>query len=203
MKKLKLTQKYLVLVPHRDVRVTLQKYSENLIKNGLKGVYKFPLIAPLAELSQSLTDEELKNTACLLRENIGVNIIYTKETNMVPFSENPGTSVTEGEAWSLRPLALFGPRLELEIPPDLFCDNLKIKRLFSPLTIGTFLIPDSGKDNQHLIAMNQKFDEPLQEKLKFRAAAIANMYWRSMQIDGEISYKWKIGKLCWLPKKTI
>ena len=182
MKILKQTLKFLVLVPHGDVRAELKKYGENLIKNGLKGVYRFPFAAPLAALSRSLTDEELKHIACSLRQEIGINIIYTKETNIVPFSDTCG----------LRPLALFGPRLELEIPSGLFCDNSKIKRFFSPLTIGAFLLPDSGKDNQHL--------QPLQKRLKFRAAAVANMYWRSVQIDGEISYKWKIGKLYWLPK---
>jgi len=192
MKILKQTLKFLVLVPHGDVRAELKKYGENLIKNGLKGVYRFPFAAPLAALSRSLTDEELKHTACSLRQEIGINIIYTKETNIVPFSDT----------WGLCPLALFGPRLELEIPSGLFCDNLKIKRFFSPLTIGTFLIPDSNKDNQHLLAVNQKLDEPLQDRLKFRAAAVANLYLRPVCFDSEIGYKWKIGKLYWLPKSA-
>jgi len=195
MKKSESTQKYLVLVPHRDVRVELRKYSENMIKSGLKGVYEFPLVTPLVSLSKFLTNEELKRTACLLRAAIGNNIIYTKKTNIVTFSETSRS----GEDGGLCPLALFGPQLDLEIPSGIFNGNLKVKRLFSPLTIGTFLIPDFSPDS----GKNQKLDESLQDKLKFRAAAVANMYWRPVRIDGKIGYKWKIGKLNWLPKNLF
>jgi hypothetical protein len=181
------THKFLVLVPHRDIRVELQKYCDSavkaaLIKAPITGVYPFPRVTPLASLSQALDDSELKQIARSLRTHIGKNKINA-----------------EGDAVSAFPcnkeeLDLCGAGLDIVIPKDIFKNSgKKISYVFPSIIIGCFLKP---KDNTKLGI----FREAPQKKLGFRAAAVANMYWKKLQINGEICYKWKIGKLCWLPR---
>jgi len=172
-------QTFLVLVPHKDVRGELRKYGDLMLKAGLTDIYSFPYIAPLASLSRALNTEELKQIAHSLRKNIGSDKI-----------------LAEGDAVAAFPcdekeLSLNGPRLNIAIPQNVFEGGIKkINALFSPLVIGCFLT----KENKKLSL------EIPHEKLTFRAAAIANMYWQPIRLDGEICYKWKIGKLCWLPR---
>jgi len=174
-------QTFLVLVPHRDVRGELRKYVDLMVKAGLTDVYPFPYIAPLASISQALNTEELKQIAHSLRKTAGSDKISTEGDGIISF---PGYE---------KDLSLIGPRLNISIPQNVLeCGIKKITGLFSPFVIGCFLT----KDNKKLISLQ----ELPREKLAFRAAAIANMYWMPLQIDGEICYKWKIGKLCWLPR---
>jgi len=172
-------QTFLVLVPHKDVRGELRKFGNLMIKKGLADVYPFPYIAPLASLSRALNKEELKQIAHSLRDNIGSDKISAE-----------GDAATDFPGYE-KDLSLIGPSLNIAIPQNVFDGGIKkINFLFSPLIIGCFLT----KDNKKLIL------EIPREKFVFRAAAIANMYWRPLHIDGEICYKWKIGKLCWLPR---
>jgi hypothetical protein len=174
-------QTFLVLVPHRDVRGELRKYSDLLVKAGLKDAYSFPYIAPLASLSQALNEGELKQIAHSLRKNIGSDKISAEENAVTAF---PGYE---------KDLNLTGPRLNIVIPHSVFEGGIKkIKAFFSPLVIGCFLTNDNKKLGSLL--------EIPREKSEFRAAAIANMYWLPLQVNGEIFYKWKIDKLCWLPR---
>ena len=183
-------QIFLVLVPHRDIRIKLQKYSDLLYKNSLTEVsaaefpaYSFPCIAPLASLSRSLNEDELKTFARSLRETTGWEKINITEASTCPFPISEGT-------------ALFGPALDLNVS-RLSISSSKIKNFFFPIIIGSCLIPKTNKQQlSGLCAFASS-----QEKTAFRAAAIANMYWKPVKLDGEIAYKWKIGKLCWLPKK--
>jgi len=172
-------QTFLVLVPHRDIRGELRKYGDLLIKAGLTDVYSFPYVAPLASLSWSLNTGELKQIANTLRDNIGSGKLSAGGDAAAVF---PGYE---------KKLTLCGPCLDIVIPRNVFkCGIKKITDIFSPLVIGCFLIKDNKK-----ISLEISHD-----KLAFRAAAIANMYWRPLRIDGEICYEWKIGKLCWLPR---
>jgi hypothetical protein len=182
-------QKLLVLVPHRDIRVELQKYRDLAQTAALAGVYHFPRVAPLASLSQALTDGELKQIAHSLREAAGSGKIFTDKNAVTAFP------------CCEKNLAISGPRLDIVISQNIFDGgSAKIDALFSPLVIGCFLMPEF---NLELYKDNKKPASLLEiprEKLGFRAAAIANMYWRSLQANGEIYYKWKIGGLCWLPR---
>ncbi|MDR2542483.1 MAG: hypothetical protein LBC80_03420 [Treponema sp.] len=173
---------FLVLAPHRDVRVKLQKYSDAFIDSGLKGVYKFPLVAPLAVLSKPLTSEELKQIAHSLREIVGKSKINAVDATTADF---PADS---------QELRLLGHCLDLNIPINVF-ESIKkqVKSFFSPLIIGSFLIPEADRDTI------KKFSHR-KEELSFRAAAVANMSWQQVQQDSEIVYRWEIGKLCWLPR---
>jgi len=163
---------FLVLVPHRDVRNELQKNSKTI--EHVSGIYNFPHVTPLALLSGSLTDNELKNTAHLMREITKNEKIYTGDTSCILFpAEN---------------LYLYGYQLNINISADILkCE--KIKEVFSPPVIGAYLFP-------HSHTVSQKYPA-----LGFRAAALANMYWKPFYTEtGETGFKWKIGKLTWLPK---
>jgi len=176
------TYKFLVLVPHRDTRVELQKHCDSAVKAGLDGVYPFPRVIPLASVSQALDDGELKQIALSLRTHIGNNKI-----------------IAEGDAISTFPfnekeLTLCGAGLNIDIPQDIFKNlSKKISFIFPSGIIGCFLKP---KDNTKL----NIFCNSPQKNIEFRAAAAANMDWKEFQNKGEIYYKWKIGKICWLPR---
>lgn len=179
---MKTDKTFLVLVPHRDIRVILQKQSESLIKNGLTGVYSFPHIAVLASLSQPLNAEDLKRIACSLREAAGTEKISIKKTANFPFPAGA------------EEMHLFGYKLDFNIPPVLYNGIKEVKEIFPPL-IGSFLVPDAHREKLCAFA-------PECENLEFRAAAVANMYWKPVQTKKETVFKWKIDKLFWLPKVT-
>jgi hypothetical protein len=181
------TKKFLVLVPHQDVRLEIKKHACSLPEGTLAGVYPFPIVAPLAALSQPLTPENLKQFARTLRGFAGEGKISANGTAAVSFP----TDADE--------MALFGIRLDLNIPAAIFGDGSK--EIFSPPVIGTWLIPKSCQ--QQLCAAKQRLDALLLEKLSFRAAAIANMSWQPVLADNETAYEWKIDKLCWLPKTQL
>jgi len=175
------TNKFLVLVPHRDIRVELKKYCDFKLKEGLTGVYNFPLVTPIASLSQALNDGELKQIANLLRKSIGKNKISAGETSAIAFS------------YDKKELSLYGKRLDIT-PQDIsLSGEKKINYIFPSFVIGCFL---KDENNAKLDILN----ENPQKKLEFRAAAVANMYWKTLQDNGEIYFKWKIGKLFWLPR---
>jgi len=172
-------QTFLVLVPHRDARIELRKYCDLMYKRGLTDVYNFPYVAPLADLSRALNPVELKQVARSLRETIGGEKILTEGEAVIDFPSCENN------------YALYGPRLNITIPQNLVKNLLKITTVFSPAVIGCFL------------SKNKKINIPfefLHEKLGFRAAAVANMYWNIFQTNGEIYFKWKIDKLFWLPR---
>jgi hypothetical protein len=173
-------QIFLVLVPHRDTRLILRKYSVALFKDGYRGAYSFPWVSPIAALSCPFTADELKNCAHILRESKKEKI-STEGAATVEFLDNT---------------TLFGPRLDLQIPPAAFDrekTSEKIVKVFSPSVIGTCLFTEAeGKPPI------QQFTQP--PLLSFRTAAVANMHWYSDEQDGAFYCKWEIGKLSWLPK---
>jgi len=180
------TKIFLVLVPHRDVRGLLQKQQNTMVKSGINGVYPFPLIAPLACLSKPLDENELKDYAKALRQITNGEKIKLLDISTVGFS-------SENDKLNDK-LTLFGYKLDLELPLDFFYKTKeKIKDVFISPIIGSFLIPDSGSElNKNNISM----------PVSFRAAALANMFWQPVEFDTEkpVSFKWKIGKLNWLPR---
>jgi len=186
----RLTFKFLVLVPHNDTRSLLRKQSDLLIKEGLTNVYPFPWAAPIAELSEYFSADELKFTARSLREFTGKEKFSFAEAGAITFP-------SEEEK-----MLLFGNQLKLNIPDSAYGEGRKkIKSIFSSLAVGSWLIPEANE--QQLRAMSQKYDALPREKLSFRTSAIANMYWKPFQTGDGIGFKWKIGKLSWLPNKPL
>ena len=167
-------QTYLVFVPHRDFRAVIQKNINSQIEAGLKGVYLFPAAAPLARLSKALSSDELKQLAKSLRQSIGKNKLIIRETAVTEFDQD---------------MRLFGPRLEL---PCKETESIPYKEF----VIGTYLMPKNAQSPPLLSCFLKNTEESL---LSFRAAAIANMSWQQVKKNDEVYFKWKIGKLCWLP----
>jgi hypothetical protein len=175
---------FLVLVPHRDIRLVLRKYSFDLLKTGIANACLFPQAAPLAALSVPFTKDELKQCARAIGETVmaaGNGKIFTKETAAIPFPTNDKKTF------------LFGPRLDPLIEQDLLIKtknfNKKLTYFFSTQVIGCCLM-NAGKNN----AVCTPHD------LSFRAAAVANMYWKPVNMEGASGCEWKIGELIWLPK---
>ena len=161
----------------------LRKYSGALFGEGVTGAYHFPWAAPLAALSRPLDSVELKHCARTLREAAGDGKINAVEACFTAFPPESGA-------------ALFGPRLEIAVPKDI--GGEKAVGLFSPTVIGACLFDSAG--NAAVAAGAGAASLPAPPKLSFRAAAVANMFWRPLKTDGTASgYKWKIGPLCWLP----
>jgi len=177
-------QVFLVLVPHRDVRLALRNYSAALFKAGFDGAFHFPWVAPLAALSRPLNAGELKRCAHSIREAAGNGKINSEQAAYAVF---PASGHQED-------CVLYGPRLDFSIPKDIEL-AAKPAGLFSPPVIGACLLPSDSGENANI---------PAPPQLSFRAAAVANMYWQPLrnyagaQPDRIIGCKWKIGKLCWL-----
>jgi len=181
-------QVFLVLVPHRDVRAILGKYSVDMIKNGFKGGCLFPRIAPLAALSQPFAKDELKQCARAVRETIvsvnnGESKILTKKASTIVFPADECKTV------------LFGPQIEFALSQNLLCENSvkKISKFFPMPVIGIFLINSNETEITPF---------PPHQELSFRAAAVANMRYQQINAGKMKAYgfKWKIGELSWLPK---
>ncbi|MDR1838123.1 MAG: hypothetical protein LBQ93_00855 [Treponema sp.] len=174
---------FLVLVPHRDVRLVLRNYSAALFKAGFDGAFHFPWVAPLFALSRPFNEDELKHAARVLKDIAGEGKIPVSQAVAVVDFPKKGNSTV-----------IFGPSLNLAIHSETLGASKKIKSVFSPPVTGA-LICDTGFDYSAI---------PAPPQLSFRAAAIANMYWRPLrnyageQSDTVTGYKWKIGKLCWL-----
>ena len=166
---------YLVLVPHRDVRLVLRNYSAALFRAGFSGAFCFPWAAPLAAVSQALNNAELKNCSRALREIAGSKIC----------AEQAAACAFEGAA-------LFGPRIDIDGLPGALADTAgKVTETFPRLVIGACLLQAAEAGSAAL---------PAPPQLSFRAAALANMYWKSADKGGAFGARWKIGNLCWLPK---
>jgi len=177
------TKQFLVLVPHRDTSLVLRNYSKTLLEAGFTGAYCFPWAAPLAALSRPLDPQELKNIAHAIRKSAIEGKFNAEEAKTIPFpfGENDGF--------------LYGPRLDLSLPPDFSING--ISHFYTTTVIGACLLQDK-KTGDAL---------PCPPKLSFSAAAVANMVWQPISISAQdtksdaFGYKWKIGKLFWLPKK--
>ena len=173
---------FLVLVPHRDIRLVLRNYSAALFKAGYAGAFHFPWVAPLFALSRPFNEDELKHAARVLRDIAGEGKIPVSQSATVDFPINGNNTV------------IFGPSLNFAIHSETLCASKKIESVFSPPVIAA-LFCEAGYDYSAI---------PAPPQLSFRAAAVANMYWRPLRNNaGEqpntvIGYKWKIGKLCWL-----
>jgi hypothetical protein len=168
----------LALVPHRDTRLPLRKWSASMFAAGVPGAWSFPWVAPLARLKRPLSTEELKSLARAWRQHINENGGKVTATT-------PALSALSGNEEKF----IFGPSLQLEFPADFFAPVTEaISHRIEPLIIGAALM--SGKEKKEF---------PAPPQISFRAAALANMVY--YEEDGNF-FEWKIGPLHWLPKKN-
>ncbi|MCL2229975.1 MAG: hypothetical protein FWC01_02680 [Treponema sp.] len=175
MKRKKNREYFAVFVPHRDTRLLLKNHFKELA-----GTYNFPYVSPLASLSKPLKPDELKQLAKALRCQNGSEKFNIGDIAYTEFNEE---------------MFLYGPKLDVLLPSSfLETSSQKIKKMLSPSIIGTSLMFKTPCYSVSSFA-------PLREPLSFRAAAVANMYWQLVTINAEKAFKWKIGKLYWLPKQ--
>jgi len=166
----------------------MKKWSASLFKGGYLGAFMFPWVIPAALLSSPFNPEELKHCARVIREasleNDGKIVI--SDCTILKCFNSPGNEVKS-------PL-LFGPKIELTIPPDAFTQSAssKIVKLFSPLIIGSCLLSE-----------NEEIPSAPAPKLFFRAAALSVMSFRFIDISDKKenmpACKWKLSELYWLP----
>jgi len=170
-------QIYLVLVPHRDIRLIYKNYSEGLFKQGFYGAFHIPWIAPLAAISMPFNTDELKNCARIIRDSSKSGKICASEAAAVPFPVNEND------------FSIYGTSLDINLPLGALGEaGEKVNYFFSPPVIGALL--QNGSETAAL---------PLPPQASFRVAAVANMYLFPLIKNGVIGLKWKIGKLHWLP----
>jgi hypothetical protein len=172
-------QIYLVLVPHRDIRLIYKNYSLSLFKQGFYGAFHIPWIAPLAAISRPFNTNELNNCARILKNSSKNGKICASKASAVPFPVNENN------------FSIYGPELDIKIPQGVLGEaEKKVTCFFSPPVIGALLF-ESGSGTEAL---------PPPPQVSFRAAAAANMYLFPLLTNGAAGFSWKIGKLHWLPK---
>jgi hypothetical protein len=186
-----ITQRWLVLIPHRDALRELTLYRKKLWQAGIKGAYSLPSVAFIAEIEKPLPYNYLRGLAQVLRNKTlkKKGYIFSTTQKIVPFSAS---------------CTLFG--LEL----DLVCTDLmsSLRSLSAPILPIT-LLPGTGSFSESLsepLVEQKNLLEVIVPDLRFRAAALANMVLQPVDCGlREYSYRWSIGKLFWLPnpKKLV
>lgn len=174
----------LVLLPHRDERRKLEAWSAKLFAKGFEGAWSFPHVCPLAILSRPFSRDERKEAAQRFREIVSAGD---------KFHSGPVEVLNLAEG-----LSVFGPALSSDISDstEKMKDALnmnpgagKILRIAPRFILGCGL---AGKE--YFIAGTAIPGLP---SLRFRAAALANMC--IDPLEGELSFRWEIGELSWLP----
>jgi hypothetical protein len=179
----------LALVPHRDARLPLRKWSASLFAAGMPGAWSLPWVAPLALLKRPLSTDELKSLARALRCHINENGGKLTATTPALSALSTGASGKEEKI-------IFGPSLPIDFPADFFATTAEaISRHITPLIIGAALLSGEEKAAFHSSSF---ITLPTPPPISFRAAALANMVY--YEEDGNFC-EWKIGPLCWMPRK--
>ena len=184
----KVPDTFLVLVPHRDVRVPLRAWSASLFAAGLPGAWSFPWVTPLALMRRPLSPHELKGLAHALRKHVNL-------CGGTFIAGPPAPAAISAET------SVFGPVLQIDLPDSLFEPVIDaVLNRISPLVIGAALIPIP-----HSSFLIPHFPPP--PEISFRAAALANMSFRPLPQGADAggtacySFEWKIGALHWLPRE--
>ena len=174
----KKTSQYIILIPHKDILIEVEKYRQRLFSKGFYGAHSFPLCAPLASISRPFSRTELKELAVNIRkksmENEGK--ILTAEN----IQYGSGMIGSSGE------LLFFG--LKLNIDNTCISQSAPAEKLLSvynPPLICTAL-DYANKEGEQI------------PSLSFRAACVANLSIRPL-FGLELSFEWNISPPVWLP----
>jgi len=185
----------LVLVPHRDARLPLRKWSGSLFAAGLSGAWSFPWVAPIASLSRIPSPGEMKNFATALAGNTEKTDVRFRtgqpDSALLPFAVNGKNAF------------VFGPSLENAFGGfaiENLLENMPLLQRVAKTVLGSAIIYTD---------VPERLPQPPQ--LSFRAAAIAVMHFRPMQFgalgesvlrhnseSGIYSFEWEIGRLYWI-----
>jgi hypothetical protein len=176
------------------VRFSLRKWSGRLFAAGFDGAWSFPWLIPLALLSLPFGAAELKSLALTLRgQTLAGNNEGKFKTGTAAGTNFPKNAAEAGDTGGR---LVFGPLLYPELADLSFPESAsgKILYRFSPVVLGSGLLGGSDESPGFPSGDSQP------PALSFRAAAVANMNFRSLPCgDGNYSCEWEIGKFCWLP----
>ena len=211
MDTIKVTHRFIILIPHRDAVKIFNEYRQELFRGGVNGALAFPSAAPLAQVSRPFSREELKKTAQKLKElasNTGDAAAAGSAAAKNTVTKNRGIIPSGAECTLVnsRQICFYGPALKLPIDKTLFPESTwsRIIQLFSPPVLCAAIIDPKEKRQGDLCPV-----------LSFRAAALANLVIRPLinydpareikpgekqDIYRDLSYEWKISPLVWLPK---
>jgi hypothetical protein len=185
--------RFILLLPHRDGGKLLGAYSRRLFAEGFLGAYSFPGALPLGIVSRPLTRGELGALALTLRQLTLSGGGDGKIRTGRPERAFPVRGPAAGEA-RLPGLTLFGPSLDLGLPPDLLPREILRFRFSAPVLCAALILRDTPEGSP-----------PPAPAFSFRAAAVANMILRPLpggedpgNFEGP-SFEWKIGERVWLP----
>lgn len=185
--------RFILLLPHRDRERVLRVYSRSLFADGFWGAYSFPGALPLGIVSRPFTRGELKALAAALRKLTLLGGGDGKIRTGTPARAFPVRGPVAGEA-ELPGFTLFGPSLDLTLPPELLPPELLRFRFSAPILCAALLPGDRPEK-----------PPPPGPVFSFRAAAVANMILRPLSKGNEpenfegLSFEWKIGERVWLP----
>ena len=179
-------RRFLVLIPHRDAAILFNEYRQKLFSMGIPGAHSFPTAAPLAELSQPLSREELRELAVKVREQTN------KNNGIIQCS---GTVTTGCADKNFKELTFYGLKLSLESVNGLIpgAAKGKISSFLAPPILPSFV----GCRDDPCAAEKKLAAAP---SLAFRAAALANLIIRPLYAETpNYSFEWKISEPVWLP----
>ena len=181
--------RFIVLIPHRDSCVLLEKYRQRLFSLGFTGAYSFPAAAPLAMVSLSYNFSELKALAHELR-----CISHSKNGKITAGETARVSCPMTGTA------AFFGPLLDLP-PLDTLngWNNEKLTFIFPRTLLCAAILSADNRDQKE-----EKLSIPDFTSFSFRAAKVSNLAIRPLKAS-PYSYEWRLGPDCWLPayKRSI
>ena len=177
---MKRPHRLLVLAPHRDTRVLMQAWSAELFKSGFLGAWSFPWVIPIAEVKRHLSLSELKELGIVLRNNFTEKKITCGKAEICEFP-----------AYIDKNISILGPAVNLNLSEAFFRPIKGLSKYrFSPLVLGSALAEKPLLD-----------DIPCPPEISFGASALANMEMLPLSQGNVLSFEWKIGQPCWLPKK--
>ena len=178
----------LVLVPHKDNLILIEKYRKNLFKAGYTGAFSFPPVVPLACISSYFTRAELKQAALKIRS------LSLANNGMIS-----SKGINNGDTGKI-----FGLLMDLPWEEEVFLENNKILYKHSQLILccaysGKGDFPHKTGIFPDLSSKREVFSYP---KVSFRAAMTANLTIFPLVNCGEKydSFKWRLSLPVWLPK---
>jgi hypothetical protein len=164
-------KRFAALIPHRDCKKPVLAFQRELFEQGFYGAFSFPLSCPLALISRTLSADELKKIAHVLREK---SLAFDGKINAGEWADILLGGVRfGGQKLSIPPLTLE------DFPPFTVAELCPI-----PLLAQCVLSEESPPANP--------------APLSFRAAFAANITLNPLAADG-YSFAWDITGQVWLP----
>jgi hypothetical protein len=189
--------RFAVLVPHRDSRRLVEVCRPSLFAAGLQGARSFPAVVPLARLSRPLTASELKALAAFLKE---AALAGGRDGRIG--AGKPVDVPCPGADGGMR---FWGPVLDIPVPawediraPEPSRRDPRSEPVYSPFSAAVLCAALTPGGVPPAVSL------PALPAFSFRAAAAANMVIAPL-VPGAAGYsfRWKIGRLFWLPKNRF